>query len=448
MQDVSTPVTYSQSHIPQHNISEKLSALNQTVDAVDKSDGPRLSIEAPTHAIPDGHPDFSKVGHSHGMKRNADSFLSPEITSNAKKPRMAKEVPIWAQPKKSLRPLFGRAGPKSNAQTPRSRTPLRPSPSAQPSQLQVASGVAGNAVAEQDFDYSYTNVIPTDDITKKIADFIFALVVTPDPTCSLPFEIEAKVGRITDKTNNSERLWIPIQSEAILNESGLGRDITFQSNMTEMFHQAMNNHLNDTVVESKNPPTTEQARKRRCPMEYKHSREIDTFYELPPDGIDSLPSEIRSYMNTYAAPRFKNRHHRVRVTHVQGTGEVKAKVIKLRSNDVNVLCPNANYDWRVSINLEVPWEGSIDTLEDYAARSGPREPNRKKDRLSYKHQFCQIDLTQVYQGDKDKTHELEVELDVDVMRREAAQVMQGQKSKYLDYVKVFLDNVRTLARKQ
>jgi len=51
------------------------------------------------------------------------------------------------------------------------------------------------------------------------------------------------------------------------------------------------------------------------------------------------------------------------------------------------------------------------------------------------------------QPDSTKTHELEVELsDIEALRLEAENAKEGKASKYADMVRVFVDNVRLLAR--
>jgi mRNA capping enzyme, beta chain len=81
--------------------------------------------------------------------------------------------------------------------------------------------------------------------------------------------------------------------------------------------------------------------------------------------------------------------------------------------------------------------------------------------MTYCHQYCQVDLTQVINvpsapvstesdgqpAEKEKSHELEIELrDVETLKAEAENARAGRPSKYADMVRVFVDNVRLLAR--
>lgn len=141
----------------------------------------------------------------------------------------------------------------------------------------------------------------------------------------------------------------------------------------------MNNFLNEAVKASM--PTTDAT---RIPLSYAHKKERDTFYEVNPN---ELPPVIRQNLN----PRHKPK---VRVTTDQKTGEVLAKIIKCRVADIDVYSPRTTVDWRVSVNLEMEYEGDYRSLPIVdAARGGRGE--RNKDRMSYRHLAYQIDLTQV-----------------------------------------------------
>lgn len=78
--------------------------------------------------------------------------------------------------------------------------------------------------------------------------------------------------------------------------------------------------------------------------------------------------------------------------------------------------------------------------------------DRIKDRMSYRHTAFQIDLTKVTSLKADKgrrgedTHELEVEVDTDMIRRQGKLTKQEVANGYEDVVKSFADNIRILAR--
>jgi hypothetical protein len=89
----------------------------------------------------------------------------------------------------------------------------------------------------------------------------------------------------------------------------------------------------------------------------------------------------------------KGKRIRVRVTHDQKTQEVLGKIIKARVADLDIHFPLLPMDCRISINLEMDWDGTLEELEQIPNPGD--NPDRKKDRLSYTQGPYQIDLTQV-----------------------------------------------------
>lgn len=84
----------------------------------------------------------------------------------------------------------------------------------------------------------------------------------------------------------------------------------------------------------------------------------------------------------------------MRITTDQRTGRELAKIVKVRVADLDVYSPKTNFDWRVSINLEMKYEGDNRDLVE-VMEGGKRAPERNKDRMTYRHLAYQIDLTQV-----------------------------------------------------
>lgn len=119
-------------------------------------------------------------------------------------------------------------------------------------------------------------------------------------------------------------------------------------------------------------------------IKYKHSREVDSFYELPKSMFGMIPPALRERLNP-------NHGTKVRITHDQKTKEPKAKIIKARLCDLNIYNPQTPLDCRISINFEMRFDGDV---EDLGQRSAS---DRNKDRLSYTQSMYQIDLTQVTQ---------------------------------------------------
>lgn len=150
----------------------------------------------------------------------------------------------------------------------------------------------------------------------------------------------------------------------------------------------MNDFLNSKVEETH--PDNPRKTKPRVQILYTHRRERDRFYELPASAYASLPASIRNELN----PRHTVK---VRVSHDQRTGQLIAKIIKSRVADMDIHFPRFPLDCRISVNLEMRYDGDVESL--IGSSEGSRMPDRNKDRLSYKQSHYQIDLTQVTMAD-------------------------------------------------
>ncbi|KAF9888799.1 mRNA-capping enzyme subunit beta [Aspergillus nanangensis] len=292
---------------------------------------------------------------------------------------------------------------------------------------------------------SITGFIPHEELTKTVCDFLFQNVVLRNDVVAAPagtaaaghgaiIEVEAKLGRIIDM-DRGERLQLPISSESILNKENSRFRTAFESSMSLAQHRAMNNFLNETVKAS-----MPHVNAGRIPLSYAHKKERDMFYEVSPSD---LPPIIRQNLH----PRHKPK---VRVTVDQRTGEILAKIVKCRVADLDVYSPRTHVDWRLSINLEISYEGDVSHLPMVDATSG-RGGERNKDRMSYRHLAYQVDLTQVAKSEPptkgDFDHELEIEVSAAEIRRQGQLAMGGDpENQYEDLVKGFVDNVRVLAR--
>jgi hypothetical protein len=143
----------------------------------------------------------------------------------------------------------------------------------------------------------------------------------------------------------------------------------------------MNNFLNESLKASMPQPGS-----NRMPLSYAHKKERDTFYEI---SASDLPPIVQHNLH----PRHKPK---IRVTTNQQTGEVIAKIVKCRIADLDVYSPRTSLDWRISVNLEMNYDGDVRNLlvSDGGGR-GRTGGERIKDRMSYRHLAYQIDLTQV-----------------------------------------------------
>lgn len=126
-------------------------------------------------------------------------------------------------------------------------------------------------------------------------------------------------------------------------------------------------------------------------MEYKHTKETDTFYELSQQGALQLPQSVANGLQVN--PR-STKKAKVRITTDDMTGEELAKIVKTNVVNMEVYSPRTLFDWRISVNVETDFDIDKNQLID-AVRKDGKAGDRRKDRVSYKHLAYQIDLTQV-----------------------------------------------------
>ncbi|KAK4154230.1 CYTH-like domain-containing protein [Chaetomidium leptoderma] len=303
---------------------------------------------------------------------------------------------------------------------------------------------------------SITNSVPQEQLSKAVADFLFQYVVLNEDmgeiqSRGVKFEIEAKFGMLIDKSTN-QRVDLPVHSECVLNDNG--NWLGFRSSMTEVQHRSFNEFLNFLVQQTHpaNKAANAALPRPRLPIEYRHRHETDKFFELPAAVRDrTLPVCV-------AKPIAAKGHGvKVRVSYDQKTNLVIGKIVKARIADMSLHFPGLPLDCRISVNLEMDWDGGVEELERMASASGrPPIPARTKDRLSYKHGTYQIDLTQVTQSvtglssnaqRTEKEHELEIEIDPTPVIDQGRRAMEGQSHQYVEVVDGLVNNIRILARK-
>ncbi|TIA82398.1 hypothetical protein E3P89_01169 [Wallemia ichthyophaga] len=204
---------------------------------------------------------------------------------------------------------------------------------------------------------------PSDEFIKEISDWIWLKT----KNCKHKVEVEAKVGRFLDQS--AQRAGLPVAVETILsNTDGL----KFESNMTE--NQAQHKHYNGIL----NKRASQLNQNLRSKIDCVHNKEIDSFHS---SGRGS---------------------GKVRVTRDQGKTDIKEMIEKVRVADLAIYSPKRLFDWRLSINMEVP-HNDLPKQDPYY--------QRKKDRMSYTQQEMQVDLTQVFaRPGEPPTHELELEI--------------------------------------
>lgn len=232
-------------------------------------------------------------------------------------------------------------------------------------------------------------ITPPAPITKQIADFLYVTVIARGDwnqlmSHKIAIEVEAKLGTLIDKSTN-QRLELPIASEAVLTH-GMSSKVAFRSEMQEEVFKKGNQFLNDATRQSLETPAR---------VDYKHRKEVDSFHHLPGSRLNELPPAMQSLLNT---PATRNRGLKVRVSHDQKTGKEIARIVKARVADLDVYFPTSQLDCRISVNLEMDFEGDLPIDAGIKKAANDEEGDRRKDRLSYKQSGYTIDLTQVFSG--------------------------------------------------
>ncbi|KAK7903638.1 hypothetical protein LTR67_001658 [Exophiala xenobiotica] len=366
------------------------------------------------------------------LKRSASHISSVASTPQPprKRPRRD-EIPIWAQSARTKPLRFIKVPPV--LAPPRSEPVIKTEPQMPNGQVQLhVTPVTSTPPVEVPWEPSITNVTPHEDLTRRMCDWIYSVIgeASPPPGGAM-FEIEAKLGCIFDE-HASHRLTLPVETETWFSRDRYRGKTSFQSSMNMIQHELLNKFLNNLVEES----VRESQTSGRAVIGYSHPHEYDEFYELTEEGRRNLSPWIVTWLN----PRHKPK---VRRTIDEASGQVKAQIIKTRISDVDIYNPRADFDYRVSISIESPWEGDPHWLTEM--KEGGRD--RQKDRMSYRHMAYQIDLTQVTYPDRvEKEHELEVEISTEQIRIQLANARENRPSRYEEMVKSFLDNVRILCR--
>ncbi|KAH7406063.1 CYTH-like domain-containing protein [Phaeosphaeria sp. MPI-PUGE-AT-0046c] len=359
--------------------------------------------------------------------------LPPELQKQHEQRQQARPPPPAAQPQPAPppppqahqhaqppTPMVHRSGPPSNGNS-------------APSHSTVTTELSG-------FERPISNDKRVyDEVSRKVCDFIWNLAINNEnlrkavaESEHTQVEVEARWGQIIDRQSNS-RLRGYHDTETIIKSQNL--DLKFESTMTMEQHKRMNMYLNGLVRESKAPNAS------RAPVDYQHTREVDIFYELGQDQFAALPEAVKRLIHAGGA------RQRIRVTHDQKTGQVLRSMIKHRIGNLEISSPQTEWDYRVGINLEINYPGPVDNLEPVVEPGKSLESmKRHKDRMSYSWMGAyQVDLTQVQQGSL-KNHELELELNSDVLLNNADKIRGGEDSQFEKLISGMMYNLRVLSR--
>ncbi|KAF2270948.1 mRNA triphosphatase CET1 [Lojkania enalia] len=279
-----------------------------------------------------------------------------------------------------------------------------------------------------------------DEIVRKVCDFIWNNVIengdlraaiAESPQTQV--EIEARWGQIQYR-QDGVRIHGIHETECVL-RSQVSTQTKFESTMSLEQHKKMNNFLNNHVQLSK------RLGGMRADIDYKHIKEIDLFYELDQEGFSQLPPLTQRMVGQ------SQTRQRIRITRDARTGNILRQIIKHRIANLEISSPSNEWDYRIGINLEIQFPGSIQNLTPVIEGSKTiEEMQRKKDRMSYSWLGAfQIDLTQVIQGSL-KNHELELEVNADRLIEAADKIKKGEPNEFEALIGGMMNNLRILSR--
>jgi polynucleotide 5'-triphosphatase len=281
-----------------------------------------------------------------------------------------------------------------------------------------------------------------DDVSRKVCDFIWNTVIVnenvrkavAESPRTTQVEVEARWGQLLHK-ESGQRIHSNISTEGIVRPEA-AEVFKFESTMTMQQHKAMNKYLNEQVQKSIAPDTM------RAKVQYKHTREEDQFYVLDQQAFSTLPPHTQLLVSSTKKPQ------RIRVTRdPKDPTKPPTALIKVRVENMEICSPQTEWDYRIGVNLEIKYTGSVEGLTPVVERGRDADSmKRYKDRVSYSWlDAFQIDLTQVSSG-SNKNHELELELNSDVLLHHGDRNRHDQPNSYENLINGMLNNLRVLSR--
>lgn len=303
-----------------------------------------------------------------------------EITS-ASKPNKYKNVPIWAQKWK----------PTLNA-------------------LQQ--------IDNSDFklDPSFLNIIPDDDLTKSVQDWVYATIFSIDPEVRQFIELEMKFGIIREGSL-PDRINPPISSQAIYTE--------LDAHMTPSIDEVLFKEL-DKYIRGIGELTENSGK-----FSVIESTTKDSVYRV---GIATQ------------RPRFLRMSTDVR------TGRIGQFIEKRHIAQLLLYSPKDSYDVKISLNLELPVPEN-DPPEKYQSQTPISI--RTKERVSYIHNdsCTRIDVTRVAthsqnpsRSSNEISHEVELEINTPALIT-AFDNITNDSRQYAELIRTFLNNGTIIRRK-
>ncbi|CAI4054054.1 hypothetical protein SUVZ_16G0580 [Saccharomyces uvarum] len=271
-------------------------------------------------------------------------------------------------------------------------------------------------VKDLKIDPSFLNIIPDDDLTKSVQDWIYATIYSIAPEMRSFIELEMKFGLIID-AKGPDRVNPPVSSQSVFTEL----DAHLTPNIDESLFKELSKYIRGISEVSEN---------------------IGKFSIIESQTRDSV---YRVGLSTQR-PRF------LRMSTDIQTGRVGQFIEKRHVAQLLLYSPKDSYDVKISLNLELPVPEN-DPPEKYKSQSPISE--RTKDRISYIHNdsCTRIDITKVNnhnQGPKSRqsetTHEVELEINTPTLLNAFDNITNDSKE-YAALIRTFLNNGTIVRRK-
>ncbi|SMN21541.1 similar to Saccharomyces cerevisiae YPL228W CET1 Beta (RNA 5'-triphosphatase) subunit of the mRNA capping enzyme [Maudiozyma saulgeensis] len=265
-------------------------------------------------------------------------------------------------------------------------------------------------------DSSFLNIIPDDDLTKSVQDWVYATVYSIEPELRQFIELEMKFGLIVE-AKSPERVSPPIASQAVYTDL----DAHLTPNVDEVLFKELNKYIRGVSEMNENSGK----------FSIIESQTKDSVYRV---GLSTQ------------RPRF------LRMSRDIQTGRVGQFIEKRHVSQILLLSPKDSYDVKISLNLELPVPEN-EPPEKYQNQTPVSE--RSKDRVSYIHNdsCTRIDVTTVQnhnQGVKGRhtetSHEIELEINTPALLNAFDKINDDSKE-YASVIRTFLNNGTIIRRK-
>ncbi|SJM81717.1 related to mRNA-capping enzyme subunit beta [Zygosaccharomyces bailii] len=265
-------------------------------------------------------------------------------------------------------------------------------------------------------DTSFLNIIPDDDLTKSVQDWVYATIFSISPDLRPLVEMELKYGIIID-AKSPDRISPPVSTQTIYTDDG---------RMTPNVDQAVFEELKKYIhgVSELN----------------ENSGKFSVIESLTTDSLYRVGVATQR-------PRF------LRMSTDLKTGRVAQFIEKRKVSSLLIFSPKDSYDMKLSINLEIPVPEN-EPPEKYKDQTPIS--SRTKKRISYIHNdsCTRIDVTEVerlQRGPKGRdnsstTFEVELEINTAALMNSFDNIASDSKM-YAALIRTFLNNGTIIRRK-